>query len=101
MFPPLPHTHTHIHTHTGGVDYGPFPVAVPSSTLTAFSPANVTQTLFGIPITDDNLVEGEESFTVTMEIFNERSREEGGIVFLGNVTMATILIEDNDSKQWL
>ena len=95
-------THTHTHSpsmHTGGiVDYGPFPVTTPTSTLRALLLANDTQTLFGIPIAIDNLVEGDESFFVALSIANEQSIEEGGIVFLGNLTMATVVITDNDGK---
>ncbi len=93
-----PHTPTHTPTHTGGtVDYGPFPVATPT-TLPALLLANDTRALFGIPVTNDNLVEGDESFFVSLSIANELSRENGGIVFLGNLTMATVVITDNDGK---
>ena len=66
-----------------------------SSNFTAILPSNETNTLFGITVTDDNLVEGTESFSVSLNLIGSR---EGGIVFLGNVTMATVYIEDNDSK---
>ena len=68
---------------------------MPSSNFTAILPSNETNTLFGITVTDDNLVEGTESFSVSLNLIGSR---EGGIVFLGNVTMATVYIEDNDSK---
>ncbi len=54
--------------------------------------------MFGVPIVDDNLVEGEESFSVSLTLSNPVSREDGGIVFLGNLTMATVTIIDNDSE---
>ena len=71
---------------------------MPSANFTAILPSNDTQTLFGILVTDDNFVEGTETFSVTLNLIGSRSREEGGIVFLGNVTMAMVIIEDNDSK---
>ncbi len=70
----------------------------PTSSLPAILLANDTRSLFGIPVADDNLVEGDESFFVALNLVNPVSREDGGIVFLGNLTMATVTIIDNDSK---
>jgi len=73
-------------------------VNTPFFRLPALLLASETVTRFGVPVTDDDLVEGLETFSVNLILSNPRSREEGGIVFLGNLTTATVLIQDNDSE---
>ena len=70
----------------GGVDYGPgsYNVTIPSGTTTA---------QFDVAINDDNVLEGNENFNLTIMASSEPSR-----VSFGNPAQATVTIVDNDGK---
>jgi thiamine pyrophosphokinase len=72
---------------TAGSDY-----TATSGTLT-FGPGITSQT-FAVPITDDTLFEGNETFTVTIS-------NPGGGATLGATTSATVTIIDNDAPPTL
>ena len=68
----------------GGVDYysGPYNVIIP---------AGVTSVPFGVPITDDNILEDDETFTLTIirALLPDR-------VTRGSIGLATVFLVDND-----
>jgi len=68
------------------VDYnsGPYPVTFP---------VGVTSVTFGIPITDDNILEGNENFTLTIDQSSLPTN-----VNRGDPGEATVTIVDNDCK---
>jgi len=68
------------------VDYnsGPYPVTFL---------AGVTSVTFDIPITDDNILESRENFTLTIDQFSLPTS-----VNRGNPDEATVNIVDNDCK---
>ena len=76
----------------GGKDYGVFPTS--SLNLTATILSSETQIQFGVPLREDEIVEGTESFSATL--FLTESQQGGGNTFIRNITMATALIVDND-----
>ena len=65
-------------------DSGPYNVTIPTGQTTA---------TFDVPINDDNIFEGNESFMLTI---NEPSLPTG--VTRGNPGQATVNIVDNDRK---
>ena len=65
-------------------DSGPFPVTIPAGQTTA---------TFDVPINDDNILEGNENFTLTI---NEPSLPTG--VTRGDRGQAAVTIMDNDCK---
>jgi len=71
----------------GGVDYnsGPYNVMIP---------AGVTSVTFDVPITDDNILEGNENFMLTI---NQSSLPTGIICGIPDSATVTI-VEDNDGK---
>ena len=73
----------------GGVDYvsGPYTVTFP---------AGQTRATFNVPITDDNISEGNENFILTI---NSSSLPTG--VTVGDPGQATVTIVDDDGKQSL
>ena len=75
---------------SGGIDYGPFP----SSTiqLIAILPANSPETVFGMIIHEDEVVENSESFSVSMRLLTEQS---------GATSETVVVIQDNDCKMIL
>jgi len=72
---------------TGGVDYdsGPYTVTFP---------AGVTSVPFNVPIKDDNILENNEDFTLT--IMRSSALPDG--VTRGSTSQATITIVDDDGK---
>lgn len=70
----------------GGVDYNSGPH---TATITAGS----DRTSFNIPLNDDNIVEGNENFTVII-IMSSLPDD----FVLGSVSEATVIIRDEDSK---
>ncbi len=76
----------------GGLDYGPFPLAVVSITHTLA--ATSTQSQFGIQIREDLIVEETEFFFVELML---PSVSQPGVV-IGTINRATVFIEDNDGK---
>lgn len=67
----------------GGIDYnsGPYSVTFP---------AGMTSVLFDIQINDDNIIEGNESFT--LNIINSSG------ITASNPSQATVIIRDDDCK---
>lgn len=84
--------HTYVEHHTGGLDYGPFPVAEVNVTHTI--PAASSESLFGIQIREDTIVEETETFSV--EIFLAPNQPG---VMIGAVNRATVFINDNDDRE--
>ena len=84
------HAASHIYTYilhvTGEIDYvsGPYSVTFP---------ANHTRAPLDVPIIDDNLSEGIEMFTLTI---NSSSLPRH--VNVGNLPRATVIIVDNDGN---
>ena len=70
----------------GGIDYesGPYNVTIPSGTTTA---------QFDVAINDDDILEGNENFNLTIMTSSEPSR-----VSIGNPAQATVTIVDDDGK---
>ena len=68
------------------MDYG-------SGPYTVTFPAGVTSASFDIPINNDDILEGSENFTLTI---NPSSVPTG--VTVGNPGQATVTIVDNDRK---
>ena len=68
------------------MDYGSGPYTV------IFS-AGTTSVPFDIPINDDNILEGSENFTLTINPFSVPTG-----VTVGNPDQATVSILDNDGK---
>ena len=70
----------------GGTDYGsgPYNMTIPSGTTTA---------QFDVAINDDNILEGNENFNLTIMTSSLPSR-----VDIGNSAQATVTIVDNDGK---
>lgn len=75
---------------TAGKDYGPF--AIPINRLPIVLPANQTRVDFGIPISEDSVVEYMESLTVRLESADSQ-------VTIGGVANTVVYIEDNDGEQ--
>lgn len=71
---------------TGNADYDPGPFDVTF-------PAGMTTASFNIPITDDNMFEGNESFTVTIVASTLPSQ-----VVEGTDCVVVVTIVDDDSK---
>jgi len=69
----------------GGVDYNSGPYTVPF-------PAGVTSVSFDVPINNDNIVENNETFNLT--ILSSSSNK----VTLGSSVEATVTIFDRDCK---
>ena len=71
-----------------GVDYysGPYSVTFP---------AGVTRVSFNVPITNDNILESDEKFHLTIEI-GSSSLPSG--VTVGNPYQTTVTIVDDDGK---
>ena len=87
-------THTKLHTCVvsgGGTDYGPLPAACNPLT---FSAGSGSQLCCNIPINDDNLVEGPESFNVALTTTDSNNAN------LVTPTTAIVNIADNDRKRW-
>lgn len=76
-------------------DYGPF--NSPSLSVMARLLADEVAIPFGVVIREDRRVEHEEFFTARLTL----PPSEGSNVKLGRVEMATVYIEDNDSKKSL
>ena len=74
---------------TGGTDYG-------SGPYNATIPAGQTRTTFDVPITDNDIVEGDEDFTLTIDPSSLRSN-----VTVGDPDQTTVTKVDDDSKQLL
>ena len=55
-------------------------------------PAGVTSVPFNIPINDDNILEDNENFTLTINSLLPTG------VMVGNLSQATVTIVDNDCK---
>ncbi len=72
-------------TATNGMDY-----TAPALSTRTFTLAGATTQNLSIPIIDDNLVEGPETFTLTLQ------NATGGCI-IGAVSLATVTIIDNDS----
>ena len=74
------------HITGGGVDYdsGPYTVTFP---------ARVTSVPFKVSLYDDNILEENENFVLTI---NQSSLPSG--VTIGNPSMTTVTIVDNDRK---
>ena len=70
----------------GGVDYG-------SGPYTIIIPAEEISVPFDVPITDDRVLEGDESFNLTINTSSLPSR-----VTVTNPHQATVTIVDNDGK---
>ena len=66
-------------------DSGPYTVTIPAGQTTA---------TFNVPINDDNVLEGNENFTLTI---NTSSLSNG--VTHGNLDQATVTILDNDDRK--
>ena len=77
---------TTLHIAGGGVDYtsGPYIVTFPPG---------VTITSFDVPINDDNILEIDENFILTI---NSSSLPDN--VINGNSHQVTLTVEDNDRK---
>ena len=72
--------------HCTGNDYG-------SGPYTVTFPAGVTTAFFVVPITNDNLLEGNEMFTLALDaLVLPRG------VIIGRFAEATVTITDSDSK---
>ena len=65
-----------------------------SGPYTVTMPAGMTTATFNIPITDDNILEGDENFMLTI---NETSLPTG--VTRGTPGEVTVTIVDDDCKQ--
>jgi len=70
----------------GGIDYG-------SGPYTVTFPLGVTRVSFNAPITDDNILEGNENFTLTID-----SSSLPDSVTRANPGSATVTIVDEDRK---
>ena len=70
----------------GGIDYGsgPYNVTIPAKATTA---------QFDVAINDDNVLEGNENFNLTIMRSSAPKR-----VSIGNPAQATVTIMDNDGK---
>ena len=66
-------------------DSGPYTVTIPAGQTTA---------TFNVPITDDNILEGNENFTLTI---NTSSLSNG--VTRDDLNQATVTIVDNDDRK--
>ena len=66
-------------------DSGPYTVTIP---------AGQTNATFNVPITDDNILEGNENFTLTI---NTSSLSNG--VTRDDLNQATVTIVDNDDRK--
>ena len=66
-----------------------------SNSLTAIFTAGSTSTTVNVPVTNDNIVEGPETFDLTFTIPSSL----GGQVILGTITNANGNIIDNTSKK--
>ena len=75
---------------SGGEDFGPLPM---ECTLLSFSGTDSQQCCV-IPITDDNMIEGTESFTVALTTPITRLPNANLIA----PTLATVSITDNDGE---
>ena len=73
----------------GGVDYesGPYTVVIP---------AGETRFSFAVPITDNDVLEGNENFNLTINASSLPNR-----VTVTNPYQATVTIVDNDGKIYL
>ena len=69
-----------------GVDYnsGPYTVTVP---------VGKTSVIFSVPINDDNVLEGDENFNLTID-----SAAPTNYVIIGNPHEASVIIVDDDGK---
>ena len=65
-----------------------------SGPYTVTFPAGQTTVLFNIPINDDNILEGNENFNLTI---NTSSLSNG--VTRGDLDQATVTIVDNDDRK--
>ena len=65
-----------------------------SGPYTVTFPAGKTTVIFNIPINDDNILEGNENFILTI---NTSSLSDG--VTRGDLDQATVTIVDNDDRK--
>ena len=70
------------------MDYG-------SGPYTVTFPAGMTMVSFNIPINDDDILEGSESFMLTID---PNSLPSGGTITVGSPDQATVTIVDDDRK---
>ena len=75
---------------TGGTDFT-------SSLLTATIPTGATTTTVRVPVMRDNIVEGDEMFSITLTVPSSL----GPGIVAGSVTSATGIIVDSTSKGYL
>lgn len=87
----------------GGVDYGPFPSS--QIRLLTIVPANSTGTVFGVNIRDDDIVESDETFLVSLMIldkgFNPFFDNPSELPTQNSVELlleTVVVIEDDDCK---
>ena len=74
-----------MHLLGGGVDFN-------SATQTATITAGASSSTINITVIDDNIVEGDEMFTMTLNVPTSPG------ITAGSITMATAIITDSTSK---
>ena len=74
-----------MHLLGGGVDFN-------SATQTATITAGASSSTINITVINDNIVEGDEMFTMTLNVPTSPA------ITIGNITMATVTIIDSTSR---
>ena len=64
-----------------------------SNPITATFPAEATTTTINVPLTKDDILEGDESFELSISVSSGQRR-----VIMGPMTKATCVIKDSTSK---